>query len=60
MRKLELNLNQLKESELECNTEASFFGKNQMEYLGSWVTHNVVKPIDKNISNNEYDNTNYT
>ena len=24
----------------------SGFGQNQMEYLGFWVTHNGVKPID--------------
>ena len=28
-----------------------------MEYLGVWVTHNGVKPIDKNIMNKKYDAT---
>ena len=28
-----------------------------MEYLGLWVTHDGVKPIDKDIGNEKYDAT---
>ena len=48
VRKLELKLNKLKESELKCNVKNYFFGKTEMEYLGFWVTNNDVKlPIKK-------------
>ena len=32
-----------------CNIEKYLFGKTKMEYLGFWVTRDVVKPIDKAI-----------
>ena len=54
---MELTLNKLKESELKCNIEKSFCGKTENEYLGFWVIRNGVKPIDKNRSNKEYDDT---
>ena len=46
VQKLELTLNKLNEKLLKCNIEKSFFGKTEMEYLGFWVTHDGVKPID--------------
>ena len=42
---LELTLNKLKEKGLKCNIEESFFRQNEMEYLGFWVTHDVVRTI---------------
>ena len=47
LHRLELSLKKLKESRLEWNIERYFFGKPEMEYLGLWVTHNGVKPINK-------------
>ena len=47
--KLELMINKLKEKGLKYNIERSFFRQTKMEYLGSWVTRNGVKPISKNI-----------
>ena len=47
MQKLELPLNKLKGKGLKCNIEKSFFEQTKMEYLGFWVTHDDVKPIDK-------------
>ena len=41
---------------LEWNIEGYFYGKTKMEYLGLWVTHNRIKPINKkNRSNKKYD-----
>ena len=34
---------------LKCNIERSFCGKTEMEYLGFWVTRNIVKPMDRKI-----------
>ena len=31
---------------LKCNIEKSFFRQAKMEYLGLWVTHDGVKPIN--------------
>ena len=42
-------LNKLKEKGLERNIEESFFRKIEMEYLGFWVTHDGVKPMNKKI-----------
>ena len=39
-------LNKLKENGLKYNIEKSFFGLTKMDYLGVWVIHNVVKPIN--------------
>ena len=30
---------------LKYNSENSFFGKTEIEYLGFWVTRNDVKPL---------------
>ena len=48
VQKLELNLNKLKGKGLKCNIEKYFFGQTEMEYLVFWVTHDGLKPIDKN------------
>ena len=44
---MELTINKLKEKILKFNIEKYFFGQTEMEYLGFWVTHDGVKPIDK-------------
>ena len=46
---MELILNKMNLKELKCNIEMSFFGQTKMEYLGFWVTRNVVKPINRKI-----------
>ena len=51
VKKLELTLNKMKETLFKCNIKKSFFGKTEIEYLGFWVTHDGLKPIDKNRSN---------
>ena len=44
---LELTLNKLKATTwLKCNTEKYFFGQTEMEYLGLWVTRDVVKNMN--------------
>ena len=47
VQKLELTQNKLKGKGLKCNIENSFFRLTKMEYLGLWLTRNVVKPMDK-------------
>ena len=39
----------MKSKGLKYNIENSFFGHTKMEYLGFWVTHNGIKPINKTI-----------
>ena len=36
----------MKEKVLKFNIKNSFFGKIAMEYLGIWVTHDGIKPVD--------------
>ena len=45
VQKLELTLNKLKEIGLKCDIKTFFFGPNEMEYLGLWVTRNVIRPL---------------
>ena len=45
LEKLEITLQNIKDSELKCNIEKSFFGKTGMEYLGFWVTRNGILPF---------------
>ena len=47
VQKLDSTLNELKGKGLKCNIEKSFFGKTEMEYLGFWVTRDVVKTINR-------------
>ena len=42
-------LNKLKGKGFKCNIQKSFFEKTEMKYLGFWVTHDGVKPININI-----------
>ena len=42
-------LNKMKVKGLKCNIEKPFFGNTKMEYLGFWVTHNGIKPINRKI-----------
>ena len=43
-------------TEMEC---IGFIYWTEMEYIGLWVTHYGVKPIDKNTSNKKYEATNF-
>ena len=47
VKKLELNLNKPKESDIKYNIENYFVRRTEMEYLGFWITHNGVKNINK-------------
>ena len=40
---------ELKEKGLKYNIEKSFLGKTEMEYLGYWVTHDGVEPMNRKI-----------
>ena len=39
----------LKQKGLKCNIENYFLGKNEMEYLGFWVTRDGIKTLNKKI-----------
>ena len=49
VQKLEITIPKMKSKGLKYNIENSFFGHTKMEYLGFWVTHNGIKPINKTI-----------
>ena len=57
---LELTINKLKEKGPKYNIENSFFRKTEMEYLGFWVTHYGVKPIDKKYKQKIYEATDFS
>ena len=44
LNKLELVLKNLRENELKCNIENSFFALTEMEHLGFWVTRIGIQP----------------
>ena len=46
---LEWTVNKMKGKWLKCNIEKYFFGHNKMKYLGFWVTHSSIKPINRKI-----------
>ena len=39
----------MKGAGLKRNIERSFFGQTKMEYLGFWVTRDVIKPRNRKI-----------
>ena len=47
--KFELTLQNLKDNEIKCYVEKSFFGHTNMEYLGFWVTQNEIRPMNKKV-----------
>ena len=51
---IEVTINKLKKSGPKFNIEQYFFRQTKTEYLGLWVTRDVVKPIDKYKRNNKY------
>ena len=42
-------INKLKEKGPKYNIKKYLFGKTEMEYLGFYVTHDGVKPINRNL-----------
>ena len=48
---MELTLSELRGKGLKCYIERSLFGQTKIEYLGFWVAHNDVKPVETNTSN---------
>ena len=49
LEKLELTLQKLKDSGLRWNINKSPLGKNEMWYLGFWVTRIVIRPINNKV-----------
>jgi Reverse transcriptase (RNA-dependent DNA polymerase) len=39
----------LKDAGLKVNAKKSFFGKDELEYLGYWITHFGIQPITKKV-----------
>ena len=42
-------MNKLKRKGIKCNIKKLFFVKTEMEYVGFLVTHDGVKPVNRNI-----------
>ena len=49
LNKLEWVPQKLKDNKIKCNTNNSFFGQTQMEYMGFWVTQNGIRPVNKRV-----------
>jgi transposase InsO family protein len=47
--KLEQVLSRLLEAGLKVNVPKSFFGREELEYLGYWITRDGVKPLNKKV-----------
>jgi hypothetical protein len=47
--KLEIVLTRLAEAGLKINASKSFFGKEELEYLGYWITRDGIKPLSKKV-----------
>ena len=43
LKSLERVINRLAEAELKLNTEKTFFRRTETEYLGFWVSNNIVR-----------------
>ncbi len=47
--KLEQVLSRLQQAGLKVNATKSFFGREELEYLGYWITHGGIKPLSKKV-----------
>jgi hypothetical protein len=46
---LDIVFQRLKETGLKVNAKKSFFGKDELEYLGYWITRQGIQPISKKV-----------
>ena len=37
------------QSHLKVNAKKSFFGKDELKYLGYWITHSGIQPVKKKV-----------
>ena len=56
--RLDQVLIKLQEKGLKCNIEKVSFGQSDMEYLGYWVTHEILRPTEKNIRYSRHGSSN--
>eukprot|EP00957_Ditylum_brightwellii_P110992 8464972-Ditylum_brightwellii.AAC.1 len=47
LQKLDKMLGRLKHAGLKVHAQKSFFGHQELEYLGNWVTRQGIKPLQK-------------
>jgi len=47
--KLEQVLQKLQEAGLKVNASKSFFAREELEYLGYWITQEGIKPLNKKV-----------
>jgi hypothetical protein len=46
---LDIVLNRLKQAGLKVNARKSFFGREELEYLGYWISRAGIQPIAKKV-----------
>ena len=46
---LDIVFHHLKDAGLKVNAKKSFFGKDELEYLGYWITHSGIQPVTKKV-----------
>jgi hypothetical protein len=46
---LDIVFHRLQEAGLKVNAKKSFFGKDELEYLGYWITQQGIQPISKKV-----------
>ena len=50
LEKLGMVLDRLRQAGLKVNAKKSFFAKDELEYLGYWITRSGVKPTTKKVN----------
>ena len=49
LRHLDIVFHRLREAGLKINAKKSFFGKDELEYLGYWISRKGIQPISKKV-----------
>jgi hypothetical protein len=49
LRHLDIIFQRLQQASLKVNARKSFFGKEELEYLGYWIMHTGIQPITKQV-----------
>jgi Reverse transcriptase (RNA-dependent DNA polymerase)/RNase H-like domain found in reverse transcriptase len=49
LQKLEVVLSRLRQAGLKINASKSFFCREELEYLGFWITRNGIQPLNKKV-----------
>jgi hypothetical protein len=49
LRHLDIVFHRLQQAGLKVNAKKSFFGRDELEYLGYWITRHGIQPVSKKV-----------